>query len=307
MSLIIADRKFYISLIVIATLAGGVWLARVLYPSSYDIEADISRRRMYLTDSLQFVDQTSFAQRWRWDFGDGVVAFDKSGHYRYSNPGNYIVTLTINDRYIDTFHVKVVARTVQHTLSDTILTIEGPTEAMQYENLVFRVKGVGAKLYRWTFGDNKQEDAKDPFVLHAYDQPGTYIIELHTDINQYPIRYPITITPSFMGALGDTSSVDDKFRALDEDFKYRLQKIANHENFRQHYYYLVNKYLCKNEKIPVVINGQKFNEFFSYCSGLHYDNHVYIQQAKVTVDTAFSCVTKLEINQQKQEQISALR
>jgi hypothetical protein len=307
MGFIIADKKFYITVLVIALLVAIVWLARVLYPSSYDIEAGINRRRLSLSDSLQFVDQTSFANKWHWDFGDGVVAFDKSGYYRYSNPGNYIITLTINDKYVDTFHVNVTPRVVYATLQDTILAIEGPNSAMQYENLVFRVKGTGAKMYRWTFGDNKKEDAKDPFVLHTYDLPGTYIVELYTDINQYPVRFPVTITPAFMGALGDSTSVDDKFRALDEDFRVHLQKIANHENFKMHYYYLVNKYLCKDEKIPVVINGQKFNEFFSYCSGLYYDNNVYIQQAKVTVDTSFTCVTKVEITQQKQEQLSVSR
>lgn len=307
MGLLTADKKFYITLILLLVIIGVIWLARVLYPSSYDIEAGISRRNLQLTDSLQFVDQTGFAHKWQWDFGDGVVAYDKSGYYHYTHPGNYIVRLTINDTYVDTFHVKVAARVVPATLLDTILTIEGPTTAMQYENLVFRVKGTGAKMYRWTFGDNKKEDAKDPFVLHTYDQPGTYIIELYTDINQYPVRFPVTISPAFTGVLGDSTAVDDKFRALDEDFRIHLQKIANHENFKQHYYYLVKKYLCGHEKIPVVINGQKFNEFFSYCSGLYYDNHVYIQQAKVTVDTAFTCVTKVEINQQKQEQLSAIR
>jgi len=305
MSLLIADKRFYITLLLIVLLVGLVWASRILYPSSYDIEAGISQRNLKLSDSLQFVDQTSFAKKWHWDFGNGVVAFDKSGYYRYNNPGNYIITLTINDKYVDTFHVNVASKIVLPTLQDTILTIEGPTTAMQNESLVFRVKGTGAKMYRWTFGDNKKEDAKDPFVLHTYDQPGTYIIELYTDISQYPVRFPISISPSFMGSLGDSSSVDDKFRAIDEDFRIHLQKIANHENFKLHYYYLVNKYLCRNEKIPVVINGQKFNEFFSYCSGLYYDNRVYIQQAKVTVDPAFTCVTKIEINQQKQEQLSA--
>ena len=52
---------------------------------------------------------------------------------------------------------------------------------------------------------------------------------------------------------------------IDDDFKFHLQKIADGNNFNEHYKYLLNKYLCGNENAVMKVNNSKINNFFYYC------------------------------------------
>ncbi|PZF73591.1 PKD domain-containing protein [Taibaiella soli] len=294
------DKKIYLPVIAILVVAVAVLLIKFVFTGDKDVNAKISKNALYVNEPFNFEDNSGFAHKWKWEFGDGVISYDRGGQYHYSHPGTFMLRLTINDKMVDTFFVSVRDTARVEVVQDSIMRIDGPAVGMQFENLIFRAEGKGAKLFRWEFGDDKKGDTRDPFTFHTFDQPGNYIVELYTDINQYPIRLPIKILPAFQGVGMEGPNANDKLGKFDEDFKIHLQKIADHKNFDDNYQYLVNKYLCNNEKIVVVVNGQKYNEFFSYCAGLHYDNNVYIQQVKVAVDTSLTCVKRLEIAQQKQ-------
>lgn len=294
------DKKIYLPIIGILIVAVAALLIRFVFTGSKEVNAKISKNRLVVNEPFNFEDNSGFAKKWRWEFGDGEVSYNRGGLYRYALPGNYKLRLTINDKYTDTFYVSVRDTAMPAVVvQDSLMRIDGPAIAMQFENLIFRADGKGASMFRWSFGDAKNEDTRDPFVFHTYEQPGNYIVELYTNINQYPIRLPVKVLPAFQGA-GIEPNTGDKLTGYDEDFKLHLQKIADHKDFDFHYRYLVNTYLCNNEKVAVMINGQNYNEFFSYCAGLHYDKNIYIQQVKVAVDTSLTCVTRVEVSQQKQ-------
>jgi hypothetical protein len=184
------------------------------------------------------------------------------------------------------------------TIKDSVTTIEAPTQAMQFENVIFRANTKTAKLFSWKFGESGTIDSKDQMFIYAYQNPGNYTVTLYTDETEYPIPHNIKILPSFK-VMNDSISVDDIYQKIDDDFKYHLQQIANGSNFNQHYNYLLNKYLCKNENAPIKVNTSKINTFYYYCAGLQFDKNSIIQSVKVSFDEAMNCVTKVDIIQGK--------
>jgi len=294
------DRKVLIPVIAILVVTIIALLIRFVFIQKVDVNAKVSNNKLVVGEAFAFEDNSSHAEKWKWEFGDGVVAYERGGQYRYSAQGNYKVRLTINDLPADSFFVTVRdTTTVQQVVVDSLIRIEGPAVAMQFENLIFRATGDNATLFRWEFGDAKRSDTRDPFVFHTFEQPGDYVVRLTTNSTQYPVRLAVKVLPAYQ-APQPTAGPMDKMRQSDDDFKYHLQQIADHKDFDYHYNYLVNRYLCGNEKVVVTVNGDKFNEFWTYCSGLHYDRNIFIAQAKVSMDTALTCVTRVEISQQQQ-------
>lgn len=271
---------------------------RRLIPAANDIHAGISARTISLRDSLNYYDSTTFAKNYRWTFGDGGQAFSSHGVYRYNTPGNYIIKLTINEQFTDTFYVTVKDTLRGHTIADSIMRIEAPSTGMQFENLVFRAIGAGATQYRWKFGETNFIDSKESFVQYYYKEPGTYTVLLFTDNSEYPVRHQIQILPSFQPTK-DTLSIDDLYKGYEDDFKIHLQEIANGNNYNTNYYYLLKKYLCNNEKTITKINGAKLNDFNSYCLGLQFDEGIIIQSVKLTPDEQLNCIKTVEVKQVK--------
>ncbi|HPH98719.1 MAG TPA: PKD domain-containing protein [Chitinophagaceae bacterium] len=286
--------------VLICILVGAaIWGISSSLSSSRNINANVYPRLVTVKDSLFFLDSTSFAKDYRWDFGDGNYAISSKGIHKFSVPGNYIVRLTINSKFVDTFYVTVKDTVKIIPLEDSVLKIDGPIIAMQFENLVFRTVGRGAVQYRWKFGENNYVDSKEPFVQYHYKDPGDYTILLYTDNSQYPARHNIKILPSFKASEDSLKNIDNVYKEYEDDFKLHLQQIADGNNFNFHYYYLLKKYLCNNEKAVMKINGSKINDFNSYCLGLQFDKDVIIQNVRITPDAQMNCIKTVDIQQSK--------
>lgn len=289
-----------ITLLVAALITLAIFGIKALMPAKGDIRAGIYPRVVSLTDSIYFSDSSAFAKQYRWVFGDGTQAFTPAGYHRYAAPGNYTVTLTINNEFTDTFFISVNNNGAAYTLADSLVKIQGPDMAMQGENLVFRAEGKGASEFRWEFGDNSSPViTTNDIVQYAYPAEGEYLIRLYTKNSQYPATRRITIVPSYKGQRDSITNLDAIYQDYEIDFKYHLQQIANGASFNDHYYYLLRKYLCGNEKAVMKINDQKINDFNSYCLGLQFDKGVLIQRVKLVPDDELKCMKIAEIKQEK--------
>ena len=84
----------------------------------------------------------------------------------------------------------------------------------------------------------------------------------------------ITILPRFEKA-EEIITVDSLVLAQD-DIRKHLQAIADtrvsqHPVYYEHYNYIRNKYFCiPADRVAVVVNGEKYNDFTGYCQGLHF-------------------------------------
>ncbi len=121
-----------------------------------------------------FVDQSTNAVSWLWDFGDGSTSTQQSPVHIYVDPGFYNVTLTITTAQGCTytkFHNYAVSflpltANATATTNDTILPL----------NVQFYSNSSGATIWLWDFGDGGTSTSQNP--IHIYTVPGPYNINL---------------------------------------------------------------------------------------------------------------------------------
>ena len=79
-----------------------------------------------------------------------------------------------------------------------------------------------------------------------------------------------------------------------------MQAIVDGKPFNPNYNHIMTKYLCNNPDVMVYINGDKRNDFYSYCQGLKIlgRNITTIVEVVVVPDEKRpNCLQKLHVNQ----------
>lgn len=289
--------------VLLLLLLGIYFFQKSVYTPFSEVKVAVYPTVLEVGDTLYVKEQTPGQMPgqgiMRWEFGDGNFAMDQQGTHTYKKPGFYQVTFTINNRVARTVSVEVKPSSKKDN-GDYFTTIDAPAEAMQYEHIIFRANTEKANLFSWKFGETGNIDAKEPFVIYTYQEPGEFQVYLYTDETAYPVIHNITIHPSFK-TLTEELNVEEQYKAIDRDFKEHLQQIAQGASFNEHYNYLVRKYLCGNENAFVAVNSDKKNSFYYYCMGLRFDRNAVIQSVKVGFDDEGSCVTKVAVEQKWNE------
>ncbi len=238
-----------------------------------------------------------------WHFGNGdTIMRNKNVAYSYKTPGRYLVTLNVGKKHTISKYIKVISLKEKSAI-DSIPKISGVKEAYVGEELIFSADGYGVDTWYWEFGETGTVDAYNEQVSYTYTNPGHYTVKLKTNTLKYPVYHDIVIYPRFEKI--EAMSAGDPLVLAQDDIKKRLQAIAdasvqNKKAFYTNLNYIKNKYICNNIKdIIVSVNKSKYNDFYSYCQGLHYleggnKHSVVIEEVKL--DTA-KCFTKMEIVQ----------
>lgn len=264
----------------------------IRYFSDREIEAFITPTEVELGNSVHFSDSTYNAHSWLWEFGNGDSAVTRSGEYRFKEVGKYMIRVTVDDDLVKKILVNVrpVAKNDQHEL----VRIIAPQSALQGEYVTFRGEGA-AKEWRWEFGESGMVDSRDKSTLYAYATPGIYEVQLTTETTQYPIRHTIEILPDYQA--NDTTDV---LTQIGNDIREKLQAIVDGGSFNVNYNYILHTYLCNNPDVPVQVNHNKLNDFYSYCQGLHLvgRKNTLIDQVVVDLgDSGSDCITQLLVTQ----------
>jgi PKD repeat protein len=115
-----------------------------------------------------------------WNFGDGTTANGVTVTHSYSQPGNYVVTLTVTD---DQGLTAEATQAVQFQQLPPIPIIGGPSQGTVGDSVTFdgspSIANTGIIVaYEWNFGDGTT--ANGVTVDHTYDQPGRYRVVLTT-------------------------------------------------------------------------------------------------------------------------------
>ncbi len=113
-----------------------------------------------------------------WNFGDGYSETGSHATHTFTQPGTYLVTLTVMDN---------LGRTDQDTLTviaDGVPTAVagGPYSGVEGEPILFDASqstdDQQIVLYRWNWGDGWTTDTTNPYAYHTYAQVGDYTVTL---------------------------------------------------------------------------------------------------------------------------------
>lgn len=238
------------------------------------IQAVVTPSDPVVGEEIFFSDSTSGARIWYWEFGNNETSTQRSGHHRFKQKGVYKIRLTVNGNLERYFDVRVKEKTNTEDLH--LVHIIAPKEAIQGENIIFRGEGHDEQ-WRWEFGETGMIDSREKTALYAYTEPGEYEVLLNTENDSTDVMVLIGL-----------------------DIKEKLQNIADGKPFNVNYNYVVDKYFNNNPNTLVVINNNKYNDFYSYCQGLHHigRKETIIQNVIVeTEDEESGYITQLTVMQ----------
>jgi hypothetical protein len=277
-------------------------LRGTLMPADSNIKAKVYPRIAKLADTVFYTDSTPDIVSYRWDFGDNSFDTVQNGHHKYAQPGNYLVSLKVtnakNNVYKDSFFVRVEGSGYTYTQQDSVFKIVAQAEAIQGEEVLFRVDGYGSDEFNWDFGDNSGSVTTTlSAVKHTFKKAGIYTIKLYTKNNAVPAEKRIVIAQEFDAT--DTSGIslaaNDRMAGAGQDFQERLQNIADGKNFDDNYRQLL-KYVCNNHNVYVTVNSRSI-QLYKYCQDLRYTTKVLIQSVQLVYDNANKCVVSANIAQ----------
>lgn len=148
--------------------------------------ADVTTDRRSVNDKTVAFDATASSDNARivgyeWRFGDGATATGPTPTHTYSDPGEYVTTLTVTDSAgnENTANVSITIENVPPTAdageNQTVfdgepLTLDasGSSEGDVSDSLT----------YEWTFDDGDATETSDPAIDHIYDETDTFTVTL---------------------------------------------------------------------------------------------------------------------------------
>jgi hypothetical protein len=235
-----------------------------------------------------------------WYFGNGdSIISNKSVTYRYKKNGKYLITLRVDDKFPFSKQINIVNNR-SLTAYDSIPKIFCENFAYVGEEVVFSSSAPGSTKWYWEFGETGTIDSYEKQAIYKFSKPGTYTVQLETDKTKYPIIRDIEIYPLYE-AFKEPEKIDST-SMITNDIKKRLQVIAglspnNQSGFNAQVNYLKKRYFCHDlSKIVVIVNEERYNDFLSYCQGLHYLGGKSTLISEVKIDTV-KCFKEIKVTQ----------
>jgi len=131
--------------------------------------------------NINFTDRSSGnISSWFWNFGDGTSSTLQNPVKRYTNGGNYPVTLTVStstgQQSMNSHTVSVTTATPAAPPVSAAFAIFPSTAAVR-ANVAFTDQSTGSPTsWQWNFGDGSTSNAQNP--THAYATQGSYGVSL---------------------------------------------------------------------------------------------------------------------------------
>lgn len=113
-----------------------------------------------------------------WDFGDGSpLSHEYSPSHIYTVPGNYTISLTVEDAIGSDFASSSIEITNEEIAPTAVFTHSVPLQANQAINFTNLTYGTPPITYEWDFGDGSPI-VTDTHPAHTYAVTGTYTVTL---------------------------------------------------------------------------------------------------------------------------------
>ena len=145
--------------------------------SNYSATIEISNKEpqakfSYTIDGLQvsFKNQSSNAQSYLWNFGNGQTSTQIDPVITYSAAGTYSVALTANNADLSNTSTQSITVNYKQPTASFTYTTAAPLK------VILNNTSTNATAYEWDFGDGNTSTEKNP--THRYSTVGSYIITL---------------------------------------------------------------------------------------------------------------------------------
>lgn len=138
---------------------------------------------------------------WLWNFGDGATSTEQNPTHTYTQPGVYIVTLTVNGENCENTAYMIVVTDDNILYDDACAALYLPfIYPDELTVFLLNLSSPDAISYAWDYGDGTTSN--DPFGFHQYTESGVY-----------------TITLTIVSASGCTSSFSSTINFEDGSFR----------------------------------------------------------------------------------------
>lgn len=268
-------------LLAIAVLAVAIFLFRKYSVDDVTIDAKVNRTELYVNEDLLFTDNTRGATDWLWEFGNGDQSDKQQGTYRFTTAGSYVVRLTVNDKMREQFIIQV-RDTLTAPIADTTLYIAGPTSGLVFEEIRLEANGPG-DVFEWWFGETGRVDVVGRSALYTYSKPGKYQVRLKSDRLAKTVIHEVIIEDP-NAQFGEILTPGGGANEALNDLKKNIQAIANGESFESRYNYILNRHLCRDEKVKVEVEmdgNKKLMDIYAYLMGLTFSKGISIDEVKI--------------------------
>ena len=129
--------------------------------------------------TVSFTDlSTGDPATWQWEFGDGSVSNEKHPEHTYSAPGEYTVTLTVENPFgVSTELREKYIRVYEKPIPLKAAFMGEPTSGKEPLTVQFTDLSAGEPMtWLWNFGDEGTSAEKNP--IHVYTKAGVYTVFL---------------------------------------------------------------------------------------------------------------------------------
>lgn len=119
---------------------------------------------------------------YKWDFGDGSTGEGAKASHAYEKPGNYRVSLIVDDGKGTSCSTAAASGTAW--IGDKVsVSLQGPEAVCVGRVAAFDAQASGASKLRWDFGDGSTWEGGSR-ASHAYAKPGNYTVTVTADNGQ---------------------------------------------------------------------------------------------------------------------------
>jgi len=122
---------------------------------------------------VQFVNKSSNADSYLWDFGDNVFSQERDPVHIYYTPGSYIVSLAASNLSGQSIHTSIITVYQNPTAVFSVYPAEVTNSA---QIVIFSNFSIYNDSQLWKFGDGNTSTVESPW--HKYESEGTYYVTL---------------------------------------------------------------------------------------------------------------------------------
>lgn len=152
------------------------YTATVMIAPTPTVDFSVSSN-LCLLDDQSFTSDVSIAgstiDSYKWEYGDGAISFTQHGSHKYSNVGNYDVTLTVKATNGCESSITKRVKISKEPTADFEVSDQCLGASTSFANLS---SSIGGLTYLWDFGDGGISAQSNP--THTYATAGSYNVSL---------------------------------------------------------------------------------------------------------------------------------